>query len=119
MKQRALFFLLALGVAGCADDAITQDDMVIDPHNVVLSSAAMSSHISITHTCTCPFSWSATVTPSSPWLTFPSTMSGDNPNVPISIDTAKLSQDTSRAMIVIQSTGDRYGSDTIQVTAVR
>ena len=125
--QRALvLLLLVLGcgsasmmLAGCMNDPIVQERMVIAPDTIVFRSPAMDSTISITHTCSCPFSWSATVSPATDtaWLHFQTYQSGDKKDVPISIDRTKLSSDTCRAAIVIAS--NSYGTDTIVAIAIK
>ncbi len=106
-------------VAGCANDPIVQERMVITPDTLVFRPPTTDSTISITHTCSCPFSWSATVLPVSDtaWLHFPNYQSGDKSDVPISIDRSLLKADTSTATIVVAS--NSYGNDSIMVTALR
>ncbi|HET6401752.1 MAG TPA: hypothetical protein VFH95_10170 [Candidatus Kapabacteria bacterium] len=112
-------FAIGYCLSGCANDPIVQERMVIAPDTIVFRSPVMDSGISITHTCSCPFSWSATVSPVSDtaWLTFPTYQSGDKKDVPISIDRAKLPADTNRAAIAIAS--NSYGTDTLVVIAIR
>jgi hypothetical protein len=116
MKCLFPIFILAL-LAGCSVAPTVQEHMIIAPHVMVLSLSAPDSTISITHSCTCPFSWNATVSPVSPWLTFQTSQSGDKSDIPISIDTALLPADTNRATILIFS--NSYGDDSIIVTAIK
>ncbi|HZK76592.1 MAG TPA: hypothetical protein VFD13_06760 [Candidatus Kapabacteria bacterium] len=106
-------------LTGCMNEPIVQERMVIAPDTVVFRPATSDSTISITHTCSCPFSWSATISPISDtaWLHFPTYQSGDKNDVPLSIDRAKLTADTSRANIAVAS--NSYGTDTIVVVAIR
>ncbi|MFI5201001.1 MAG: hypothetical protein ACHQNE_01260 [Candidatus Kapaibacterium sp.] len=112
-------FVFGCCLSGCMNDPIVQERMVIAPDTIVFRSPATDSTISITHTCSCPFSWNATVSPiaDTAWLTFPTYQSGDKSDVPISIDRTKLLSDTSRAAIAIAS--NSYGTDTIVVMAVK
>ncbi len=116
MKSVRLLFFAAL-FAGCSVAPAVQEHMIVAPHTMVLSSSTPDSTVSITHSCTCPFSWNATVSPVSPWLTFPSSQTGDKSDIPISIDTALLMADTNRATILIVS--NSYGDDSIVVTAIK
>jgi hypothetical protein len=116
MKSGRLLFLAAL-FAGCSVAPAVQEHMIVAPHVIVLSSSAPDSTVSITHSYTCPFSWNATVSPVSPWLTFQSSQTGDKSDIPISIDTALLTADTNRATILIVS--NSYGDDSIVVTAIK
>ncbi len=104
-------------LAGCSVAPPVQEHMIIAPHSMVLSVSTPDSSVSITHSCTCPFSWNATVSPVSPWLSFPASQTGDKSDVPISIDSALLTADTNRATIVIAS--NSYGEDSIVVTAIK
>lgn len=114
-----LAFIIGGGMAGCMNEPIIQERMVIAPDTVVFRPPTTDSTISITHTCTCPFSWNATVLPTTDtaWLAFQNYQSGDKSDVPITIDRAKLSADTNRAQIAIAS--NSYGTDTIVVVAIR
>ena len=117
MKFASAVYLLVL-FAGCSvAPSVQQEHMIIAPHSIILSSLVQDSTVSITHSCTCPFSWNATVSPASPWLVFEPNQSGDKTDIPISIDTAKLTTDTSQAKIHIVS--NSYGEDSIIVTAIK
>jgi hypothetical protein len=109
--------LLTVFFAGCSVAPAVQEHMIIAPHTIVFSSTVPDSTVSITHSCTCPFFWNATISPVSPWLTFQTYQSGDKSDLPISIDTSLLTADTNRATIVIVS--NSYGADSILVTAIR
>jgi hypothetical protein len=108
---------IAMLFAGCSVAPAVQEYMIVAPHTIVLSSSVLDSTVSITHSCTCPFSWNATVSPGSPWLTFQTSQSGDKSDIPISIDTTLLPADTNRATILIVS--NSYGDDSIVVTAIK
>lgn len=116
----AFAVLLSALLAGCSVTApVQQEYMIIAPHSIVLASPVSDSTVSITHSCTCPFTWNATISPSidTSWLIFPTYQSGDKTDIPISIDTSKLATGTSRATILIVS--NSYGEDSIVVTAIK
>jgi hypothetical protein len=108
-------------VPGCSNTPIIVEKMVISPDTLVLHPADSATTVSITHTCTCPFSWSATVYPASNWLVsgqnISSYQSGDKSDVAVSINRYLLTADTSRAMIHIAS--NAYGEDSILVIAIK
>jgi hypothetical protein len=116
MKYLLTSCMLAL-LSGCSVAPAVQEHMVIAPRTIVFSSPQQDSTVSITHTCTCPFSWNATVSPQALWLSFPTNQSGDKTDVPISIDRTKLIADTNRATVTIAS--NSYGSDSIVVIAIK
>ncbi len=108
---------IAVVFAGCSVAPAVQEHMIIAPHTLVFSPTTQDSTVSITHSCTCPFTWNATVSPVSPWLTFQSYQSGDKTDIPIAVDTSLLTADTNRATILIIS--NSYGEDSIIVTAIK
>lgn len=117
MKRLFLLAIIVL-MAGCSTaPPATQEYMIIAPQAIVFSDTTSDSTVSITHSCTCPFSWNATVTPTVAWLTFPTSQTGDKTDVPVSINRSLLTSDTNRAAILIVS--NSYGDDSIVVTAVR
>ncbi len=102
-------------VYGCTTNApVVSEYMIIAPHSIAMTAARPDSTVSITHSCTCPFTWNSTIIPASPWLTFPTYQNGDKTDVPISIDTSQLPVGTSHASIIINS--NSYGEDSILVT---
>ncbi len=120
MKSRIGIFFAAIFAAiflGCSVAPSVQEHMIISPHTLVLSSSKPDTTVSITHSCTCPFTWNATVSPAAPWLTFPASQTGDKTDVPLSIDTSLLTADTNRATILIIS--NSYGDDSIVVTSIK
>ena len=103
--------------AGCTVTTPTvQERMIIAPTTIVFSHS-IDSTVSITHSCTCPFYWWSSIQPVAPWLIFPDSGAGDKNDVPISIDSSKLTLGTNQATIRIMS--NSYGTDTIQVTAIK
>ncbi|GEM_PF-2175588 len=108
--------LLAVAI-GCSNAPIIPEYMIIQPDTLILRAPTADTTVSITHSCTCPFSWNSTVNPPSPWLTFQNYQSGDRMNIPISIDRTKLTSDTSRAIVSIAS--NSYGDTTIVIEAIK
>ncbi|MDP4200058.1 MAG: hypothetical protein Q8922_06425 [Bacteroidota bacterium] len=118
MKLLRLLFLLSPVVAGClTNPPITQEYMTVSPRSVVFAKGDSGSTISITHSCTCPFTWTSKITPSSAsaWLQFPPDTTGDHSNIQISVLPSHMSADTNRATITI--TSNSYGMDSIEVVA--
>jgi hypothetical protein len=116
MKYMLAISIVALLLGCSVAPQAQQEYMIIAPHTIVFSST-LDSTVSIMHSCTCPFYWNTTVSPVSPWLVFPESLTGDKTDVPISIDTSHLIGDTSRATILIVS--NSYGEDSILVTAIK
>jgi hypothetical protein len=117
-----LILSLAIFCIGCSQNApITVEKMVISPDTVVFPAGDSVAAVSITHTCTCPFSWNATISPATDWLVldtnFQSYQSGDKDDVPVSINRWLLTSDTSRTFIHIVS--NAYGGDSILVIAYK
>lgn len=90
---------------------------MIDPHTVLFTALDSVKAVSITHTCTCPFSWTSQVLPVSPWLIVPADTSGDHADIPFRIDRSKLTADTAIAVVHIHS--NSYGEDSVTVTVYR
>ena len=116
-----LLILLAFAISllGCSNNSTsyTTHEQVIAPKSLVYMHGDMLKTLSITHTCTCPFSWNVNVL--TPTLVLKDTTgNGDNTKVPISIDRSKMTgtTDTLFAMLQIKSS---YGADTVQVIVIR
>lgn len=107
---------LSLSLGACATETVTEQRIVVAPHELTFAATDTTRAVSITHTCTCPFSWTSVVPAAATWLTVATSMQGDHTNVPVSIDRAKLPSDTSRAVIRFNS---NFGSDSLLVTAIR
>lgn len=118
MKYFIPIFIAVLCVGCSVATPVQQEYMIVAPHAIVFSTSTPDTMtVSITHSCTCPFSWNATVSPAASWLSFPSSLVGDKSDIPISVNTALLTADTSRATILIVS--NSYGDDSIIVTAIK
>lgn len=117
--MRFLFLLvIAVAFVSCSDSISntgTVQKQVITPRVLIFASADTVKTISITHTCTCPFSWNVNVLTATQVLkSFSGT--GDNSNVEIHIDRSKLTGDSLHAAMEIHSV---YGRDTVQVTVLK
>jgi len=117
MKYLFLFGFLVTMI-GCSNNptTYTTHELVVNPKALTFSHADTAKILSITHTCTCPFSWNVNVLTATSVLQNTSG-SGDNTQVSIKIDRAKLTIDTLNAALQITSNG--YGTDTVQVTIIR
>ena len=104
---------------GCYNNATTYTthELVVTPLSLTFMHSDTVKFLSITHTCTCPFSWNVNVLDSTRVLQHASGV-GDNTQVPIRIDRSQLSVvDTLHATLQITSNG--YGTDTVQVTVLK
>lgn len=124
MKRLPVLLLVLL--SACTVPDVVQERMVISPSAIVFPSSRSDTTVSITHTCSCPFSWTATLDTvghhsSAGWLTlgpnFPASMTGDHASIPLSIDRSKLLASRDTTTIVIAS--NSYGVDSIVVIAVK
>jgi hypothetical protein len=112
-------FVIAIACTAfaCSNSSQTIDiqHQVINPHSLVYAPGVSSQNLSITHTCTCPFTWYITaITPNAALADM--TGNGDNTAVAISIDRSKLTVDTLKDALQIRSI---YGYDTVQVMVLK
>ena len=123
MKALGLLVTILVLLSSCASDPVTSSE-----HMIFSSQAFRFQHgdsltaVSITHSCTCPFTWTSTLTANDTldtlaWLGFPKSMAGDQHEVPIVTHPWLYPHDTNRASILIKS--NSYGNETISVTAIR
>lgn len=118
MKFTGFAIAIAFVLSGCfTEPPATTERMVIDPHTLSFSKPDTTQYVSITHTCTCPFSWQSKVVPASPWLFFPADTVGDHASIAVTIERSLMTTDTGRATVVI--TSNSYGIDSIQIVAIR
>jgi hypothetical protein len=112
------FFLLTIAfLSGCDNTTTTTTthEQVIAPKSLTFAHGESVKTLSITHTCTCPFTWYVTVL--NPNAVLKDTIgTGDNTAVPFTIDRSKLTVDTLIDAIAIHSA---YGTDTIQITVLK
>ena len=116
MKTILLCAALAF-VVGCdSTTTVEEKAMTVTPLSLTFQAGESSKTISITHNCSCPFTWNGTPVDSTGTLmAFSGTM--DNTAKDISIMRANLQSDTLNAYWVVTSNG--YGTDTIHVTVIR
>jgi hypothetical protein len=116
MKLFSLLVLSLLFVSCNTTEPLVQERMIINPTKLEFAPGEASKAVSITHTCTCPFSWTGTPSNNTPWLpAFDG--KGDNSKYQLTIDTAKLPVGTSTGYYVVTSNG--YGTDTLRITATK
>jgi hypothetical protein len=115
----ALTLLLGIAaiVASCTNDSVEPARMVIAPKAIEFMAGDSVEQLSITHTCTCPFTWWSSVPANAPWLVFPNSMQGDHADVAVTIDRTKLTADSASCFVRI--TSNAYGIDSIEVKAYR
>src|ERR1044071_3314765 len=133
MRVFGFLAILLVLCSGCVSEPVTTSEHMIFSSKVVRFERGVSSaSISITHSCTCPFGWTSTVIPESAikttdkdtaWLIFPwvdpTMMVGDQHNGPIETRPGSYDADTNYATIIIRSEHNTYGTDTIQIVAIR
>ena len=118
LAVRACVALCCVLVASsCATETVQPERMVIAPRLVTFSPADTLRTVSITHTCTCPFTWWTSVPADAAWLVAPASMQGDHADVPIRVDRSKMSSDSAHAFI--RFTSNAYGIDSLEVRAYR
>jgi len=114
------FLLIPLAVffIACNDNSTTviQHEMIVNPKALTYAHGVNTQNLSITHTCTCPFSWNVKVLDSTLVLKDTSGIN-DIAQVPITIDRTKLTADTLHTRLQITSNG--YGTDTVAVTVLK
>ena len=89
---------------------------MINPRTLTFYRWQDSLTVSITHTCSCPFSWTSSVSPPSPWLIIPADTSGDHKAILFRVDRSKLLSDTIAKVYIISN---NYGTDSISVEAIK
>lgn len=120
MTVRISLAALALVLSACSiDPPTTSEYMIISPKSITFAKGDSATAVSITHSCTCAFSWHASLTPASAvsWLVFPTDTTGDHKSLPMITRPSLYPNDTNEAWISINS--NHYGADTIHVIAIR
>ena len=110
--------VFAATMFGCSNNptSFTTHELVVSPKSLTFASGVSVQHVSITHTCTCPFSWN--VNPLDPTqVLLPASGVWDSTSATIRIDRTKLMTDTLHSSLQITSNG--YGTDTISVTVLK
>src|SRR5690242_16736550 len=115
---KAFILLVMIGFSiGCdsADDSEVRR-MTVSPLAVVFGPGDSVKTLSITHNCTCPFTWNGTpVDSTNTLIAFSGT--SDNTAKQVAIMRPNLTVDTLKAYWVVTSNG--YGTDTVHVTVYR
>lgn len=111
----ALWCMMVL--TSCATESVQPERMVIAPRTLEFSSADTAKSVSITHTCTCPFTWWTSVPAEASWLQVPASMQGDHTDIRILVDRSKMTSDSVHAYV--RFTSNAYGVDSLEVIARR
>jgi hypothetical protein len=113
-----LLFSLAIIFFGCSDNTTTviTHELQVSPHSLTFAHGESVKTLSVTHSCTCPFSWNLNVLTVTQVLKDTSG-TGDNTRVPIWIDRTKLTTDTLVAALQVKADG--YGIDTVAITVFK
>jgi hypothetical protein len=96
---------------------VQPERMVISPRTIQFAATDSVKTISVTHTCTCPFTWWTSVPADAGWLQVPASMQGDHAQVPITVDRTKMTSDSVHAFV--RFTSNAYGIDSLEVIARR
>ena len=117
MLKYSLFLASAILIWGCTDNSttVTIHEMSVTPTTLTFSHADTVKTISITHNCTCPFTWNVNVLTATQAIQG-FTGTGDNTHVAIQIDRSKMTGDTLLTELQVKS---GYGSDTVKVTILK
>jgi hypothetical protein len=121
--KKFLALLSLIVIAGCSDSntVVVEDQrMIVSPTTLVFNSGETEKTISISHTCTCAFSWTCSVTPPNGVLKDTNGI-GDTPTAVIRVvDRSKMTSDTLHTSIIVSNNSPIvYGIDTIAVTVIR
>lgn len=115
---KALILLLIVGFSMGCDSVVNSEarKMTVSPLSLVFAPGDSVKTLSITHNCTCPFTWNGTPVDSTNTLI---AFSGTNDNTAkqVAIMRTNLTVDTLQAYWVV--TSDGYGTDTVRVTIYR
>jgi hypothetical protein len=117
MKTVIALVLLVFIAAGCSENTTSYErKMELSPKTLVFGPSETQKTVSITHTCTCAFSWHCTTKDVSGALVLVASGSGDNTAVPIQIDRSKLTVDTLVTYVHVTS---NYQPDSVLVTVYK
>jgi hypothetical protein len=117
MKLLLTLLLLIFIAAGCSETTSSfERKMELSPKTLVFQPSETQKTISITHTCTCAFTWHCTTKDTSGALVLVASGSGDNTAVPIQVDRSKLMVDTLITYVHVTS---NYQPDSVLVTVYK
>lgn len=117
MKTVIALVLLIFIAVGCSETTTSYErKMELSPKTLVFQQSETQKTVSITHTCTCAFSWQCTSRDTSGALILVTSGSGDNSAVPIQVDRSKLTVDTLITYVKVTS---NYQPDSVLVTVYK
>lgn len=117
MKLLFTLLLLVFFFTGCNESTTTfERKMVLSPKTLVFTPSETQKTISITHTCTCGFSWQCKTRDTSGVLVLVPSGTGDNAAVPIQVDRSKMVRDT---LITYVNVTSNYQPDSVLVTVYK
>ena len=115
---------MILFLAGCfPSTAVVPEYMTVSPHLLTYAPGQTIHTMALTHSCTCPITWTILPPPNTAWLQVGTSHVGDVDHDTVRVDRTQLTQDTSRALLQISSgeyktqSGDLY--DTVMVVVYR
>ncbi len=123
---RPSLILSALSLAfifGCSTNSVLVPEyMTVSPHMLVYAPPDSIHTVALTHSCTCPITWTI-LKDSSSWVSVVASATGDQSNFPITINRSLLTQDTSTAHLYITTgeyqTQSGHAFDTVTIKAIR
>src|SRR5437016_3964568 len=97
-----ILLILAANILGCSDNTTTiaTHELQVSPHSLTFAHGVSMQTLSVTHSCTCPFSWNLNYLIVTPILKDTSG-TGDNTKVPIWIDRTTMTADTLNALLQV------------------
>ena len=122
---------LLLGTIGCSTSSVLVPEyMTVSPHALVYATPDTLHTLALSHSCTCPISWTLTKSDSTNWLHINPTTTGDQPTAsgdqakfPITIDRTLLLRDTSIGYLFVRTgeyqTQNGRSVDTVMIKAIR
>jgi hypothetical protein len=124
---RLPFFLAACSLiltVGCStNSALVPEYMTVSPHLLTYQTADNVHTVALTHSCTCPITWTITKSDSEKWVKVTPSAINDQGNFPVTIDRSLLTRDTSIAYLYVTTNEYKTQSgnlfDTVMIKAIR
>ncbi len=117
----ALSFVLSMGCN--TSSVLVPEYMTVSPKSLVFANPDTLHTVALTHSCTCPISWTILKPDSVKWIHVNSSAVGDQGKFPVSIDRSLLVRDTSISYLFITTgeykTQSGNSFDTVVITAFR
>jgi len=114
----------ALGLGGCfPSTAVVPEYMTVSPHLLTYTPPETVHTMSLSHSCSCPITWTILPPANTPWLHVGTSQVGDIAHDSVVIDRSLLTLDTTRALLQISTgeyktqSGNLY--DTVQVIVIK